>query len=103
MTDTTTGSDPLQAPPLERGEAHGWLHDVRNAANSARMAVHVAERLLRNGERDRALVNLARAREACDRLARMTAPAKPFAGNGGKDPHRRQAGDATAGGLSEAP
>lgn len=89
MIDLPDNSDPQQAPsPERRRKARGWLHDVRNAANSARMAVHAAEVQLQQGEPDRALVNLARARDACDRLARLTSPRMPAArvrGNGAGD------------------
>ncbi|WP_407351301.1 hypothetical protein [Luteimonas sp. R10] len=91
MTDRPIDSTPLQASSPERG-GDRWLHDVRNAANTARLAIHVAETRLRRGEHDRALANLARARDACDRLARMTAPEQPDPGNG-KDPAALQAGD----------
>ncbi|WP_149193219.1 hypothetical protein [Luteimonas suaedae] len=101
MTDRSIDFDPLQAasPERERG-ARRWLHDVRNAANSARLAIHAAEMLLRRGEHDRALDNLARARDACDRLARMTA--QPALGNG-KDPPALLAGDGRTGDLRKPP
>lgn len=104
MTDRPIDSDPVQASPSperERG-GHRWLHDVRNAANTARLAIHVAETRLRRGEHDRALVNLARARDACDRLARMTAAEQPATGNG-EDPPALQAGEGAMGDLCERP
>ena len=46
-------------------------HDMRNAANSASLALHVATNMLRMGNLEGAAGNIDRAREACDRMAQL--------------------------------
>lgn len=46
-------------------------HDLRNAANSASLALHVATGMLRMGNVEGATGNIDRAREACDRMAHL--------------------------------
>ncbi|HST45187.1 MAG TPA: hypothetical protein VLK29_08180 [Luteimonas sp.] len=44
-----------------------WLHDLRNAINTALMSTNVARRLMEGGDVDRALGFLQDAEAACDR------------------------------------
>ena len=50
--------------PMSRAE---WLHDLRNAVNTALMSTSVVERLIKQGDTVRALIFLADARDACER------------------------------------
>jgi hypothetical protein len=44
-----------------------WLHDLRNAVNTAGMSIAVARRLIEAGEIERGLGFLAEVETACDR------------------------------------
>ena len=47
--------------------AASWLHDLRNAVNTAGMSIAVARRLIEAGETERGLAFLAEVETACDR------------------------------------
>lgn len=44
-----------------------WLHDLRNAVNTAGMSIAVARRLIEAGETERGLAFLSEVETACDR------------------------------------
>lgn len=48
-----------------------WKHDLRNAVNSASLALHVADRMIESGNIEGATAHLRRAREACDLMANL--------------------------------
>lgn len=52
---------PGETPP------EAWLHDLRNAVNTAGMSIAVARRLIEAGELERGLSFLAEVETACDR------------------------------------
>lgn len=52
---------------METGPRETWLHDLRNAINTALMSTNVARRLLESGDTERALGFLVDAEAACDR------------------------------------
>lgn len=63
------GESPAPADAPREGDR--WLHDLRNAANSAMTATLLARRLLESGDASAALINLHRANEAFGTLARL--------------------------------
>ena len=52
---------------MDAGPRETWLHDLRNAINTALISTNVARRLMEGGETARALAFIADAEAACDR------------------------------------